>query len=134
MYILLKQTKAFAQERLAIVPFKREAHNSDEESARFELLPVVNDDSEFGIDDDEVDLRTKEFDLLYYLVKHPKQVFTREQLLDSVWGYQFYGDERTVDVHIKRLRKKIGTDEQPFIHTVWGVGYKFDETAAENEG
>jgi two-component system, OmpR family, response regulator len=79
-------------------------------------------------------LTPKEFDLLYYLVKHPKQVFTREQLLDSVWGYQFYGDERTVDVHIKRLRKKIGTDEQPFIHTVWGVGYKFDETAAENEG
>ncbi|GLB58748.1 response regulator transcription factor [Cytobacillus sp. NCCP-133] len=78
-------------------------------------------------------LTPKEFDLLYYLVKHPKQVFTREQLLDSVWGYQFYGDERTVDVHIKRLRKKIGTAEQPFIHTVWGVGYKFDETAAENE-
>lgn len=79
-------------------------------------------------------LTPKEFDLLYYLVKHPKQVFTREQLLDSVWGYQFYGDERTVDVHIKRLRKKIGTEEQPFIHTVWGVGYKFDETAADNEG
>lgn len=78
-------------------------------------------------------LTPKEFDLLYYLVKHPKQVFTREQLLDSVWGYQFYGDERTVDVHIKRLRKKIGTPEQPFIHTVWGVGYKFDESAAENE-
>lgn len=78
-------------------------------------------------------LTPKEFDLLYYLVKHPKQVFTREQLLDSVWGYQFYGDERTVDVHIKRLRKKIGTAEQPFIHTVWGVGYKFDETAAGNE-
>ncbi|MBT2690752.1 response regulator transcription factor [Bacillus sp. ISL-47] len=78
-------------------------------------------------------LTPKEFDLLYYMVKHPKQVFTREQLLDSVWGYQFYGDERTVDVHIKRLRKKIGTAEQPYIHTVWGVGYKFDETAADNE-
>ncbi|WP_026584533.1 response regulator transcription factor [Bacillus sp. J33] len=78
-------------------------------------------------------LTPKEFDLLYYLVKHPKQVFTREQLLDSVWGYQFYGDERTVDVHIKRLRKKVGTAKQPFIHTVWGVGYKFDETDAENE-
>lgn len=73
-------------------------------------------------------LTPKEFDLLYYLISNPKQVFTREQLLDRVCGYQFYGDERTVDVHIKRLRNKIGTKEQPFIHTIWGVGYKFDET------
>ncbi|MGG0717117.1 response regulator transcription factor [Robertmurraya massiliosenegalensis] len=78
-------------------------------------------------------LTPKEFDLLYYFVQHPKQVFTREQLLDRVWGYQFYGDERTVDVHIKRLRKKIGTDHQPFFHTVWGVGYKFDETIQTSE-
>uniref|UniRef100_UPI0013C2BD29 winged helix-turn-helix domain-containing protein n=1 Tax=Escherichia coli TaxID=562 RepID=UPI0013C2BD29 len=60
-------------------------------------------------------LTPKEFDLLYYFVKNPKQVFSREQLLDRVWGYQFYGDERTVDVHIKRLRKKIRTSEQSFI-------------------
>lgn len=73
-------------------------------------------------------LTPKEFDLLYYFAQHPKQVFTREQLLENVWGYQFYGDERTVDVHIKRLRKKLGTETQPFFHTVWGVGYKFDET------
>lgn len=77
-------------------------------------------------------LTPKEFDLLYYFAQHPKQVFTREQLLESVWGYQFYGDERTVDVHIKRLRKKVGTDTQPFFHTVWGVGYKFDETIQTN--
>ncbi|QED47092.1 response regulator transcription factor [Cytobacillus dafuensis] len=78
-------------------------------------------------------LTPKEFDMLYYFVKNPKQVFSREQLLDRVWGYQFYGDERTVDVHIKRLRKKIGTPQQPFIQTVWGIGYKFDETVAGNE-
>ncbi|MEK4666474.1 response regulator transcription factor [Niallia sp. FSL R7-0271] len=78
-------------------------------------------------------LTPKEFDLLYYLISNPKQVFTREQLLDRVWGYQFYGDERTVDVHIKRLRNKIGTKEQPFIHTIWGVGYKFDESAGNGE-
>ena len=77
-------------------------------------------------------LTPKEFDLLYYLINNPKQVFTREQLLDRVWGYQFYGDERTVDVHIKRLRNKIGTKEQPFIHTIWGVGYKFDESKVNN--
>ncbi len=76
-------------------------------------------------------LTPKEFDLLYHFLQNPRQVFTREQLLERVWGYQFYGDERTVDVHIKRLRKKIGTDNQPFFHTVWGVGYKFDEKMVE---
>ncbi|WP_113930297.1 response regulator transcription factor [Bacillus sp. P14.5] len=78
-------------------------------------------------------LTPKEFDLLYYLSRHPRQVFSREQLLERVWGYDFYGDERTVDVHIKRLRNKIGSKEQPYLHTVWGVGYKFDETAAPDE-
>lgn len=78
-------------------------------------------------------LTPKEFDLLYYFAQHPKQVFTREQLLEHVWGYEFYGDERTVDVHIKRLRKKMGTPTQPFFHTVWGVGYKFDEVLAGHE-
>lgn len=73
-------------------------------------------------------LTPKEFDLLYFLMQHPRQVFSREQLLERVWGYQFYGDERTVDVHIKRLRQKIATENHPFLHTIWGVGYKFDET------
>jgi two-component system OmpR family response regulator len=73
-------------------------------------------------------LTPKEFDLLYFFIQNHRQVFSREQLLDKVWGYQFYGDERTVDVHVKRLRKKIGSIEQPFIHTIWGIGYKFDET------
>jgi two-component system, OmpR family, response regulator len=73
-------------------------------------------------------LTPKEFELLYFFVQHPRQVFSREQLLERVWGYQFYGDERTVDVHIKRLRKKIGTPTHPFFQTVWGVGYKLDET------
>ena len=75
-----------------------------------------------------LNLTPKEFDLLTHFVQHPKQVFSREQLLDRVWGYDFYGDDRTVDVHIKRLRSKIATDKQPFFHTVWGVGYRFDET------
>lgn len=78
-------------------------------------------------------LTPKEFDLLYFFARHPKQVFSREQLLENVWGYEFYGDERTVDVHIKRLRKKLGTPQQPFFHTVWGIGYKFDEVFVENE-
>lgn len=78
-------------------------------------------------------LTPKEFELLYYFIEHPRQVFSREQLLERVWGYQYYGDERTVDVHIKRLRSKIGTPSQPFLQTVWGVGYKFDESVLENE-
>jgi len=72
-------------------------------------------------------LTPKEFDLLRFFVEHPNQVFSREQLLEQIWGYQFYGDDRTVDVHIKRLRSKIGDHENEFFQTVWGVGYKFDE-------
>jgi two-component system OmpR family response regulator len=78
-------------------------------------------------------LTPKEFDLLYFFLQNIRQVFTREQLLDKVWGYQYYGDERTVDVHVKKLRKKIGSIEQPYIHTIWGVGYKFDESKQMDE-
>ena len=77
-------------------------------------------------------LTPKEFDLLLHFIQHPKQVFSREQLLENVWGFDFYGDDRTVDVHIKRLRTKIATDTQPFFHTVWGVGYRFDETVGDS--
>ncbi|MET3574259.1 response regulator transcription factor [Bhargavaea ullalensis] len=72
-------------------------------------------------------LTPKEFDLLAQFARHPKQVFSREQLIDSVWGYDFYGDDRTVDVHVKRLRSKTETDGRQFFHTVWGVGYRFEE-------
>lgn len=72
-------------------------------------------------------LTPKEFDLLYFFLQHPRQVFSREQLLEQVWGYQFYGDERTVDVHIKRLRQKIANQSQNYLFTIWGVGYKFEE-------
>jgi DNA-binding response OmpR family regulator len=67
----------------------------------------------------------KELELLYLLASHPNQVFTREQLLDRVWGFDYVGESRTVDVHIKRLREKITGDHPWEIKTVWGVGYKF---------
>lgn len=75
-----------------------------------------------------LDLTTTEFDLLYFLMRHPSQVFTRQQLLDSVWGYDYYGDASTVTVHIRRLREKVERDPaQPAnLKTVWGVGYKFE--------
>lgn len=74
-----------------------------------------------------VDFPPKEFELLHYLAQHPNQVFTREQLLDRIWGYEYIGDTRTVDVHIKRIREKLNKEEQNWaVKTVWGVGYKFE--------
>ena len=75
----------------------------------------------------EVELTAKEFDVLLYLAQHPKQVFSREQLLNDVWDYLYAGDTSTVTVHIRRLREKIELDpaRPRFIQTVWGVGYKF---------
>lgn len=77
----------------------------------------------------KIELTSKEFDLLYVLALHPGQVFTRAQLLDRVWGYEFYGDASTVTVHVRRLREKIETNptEPKFVTTVWGVGYKFEK-------
>ena len=69
----------------------------------------------------------KELELLFHLASHPNRVFTRDQLLDEVWGFEYYGDSRTVDVHIKRLREKLeGVSDQWSLKTVWGVGYKFE--------
>lgn len=73
-----------------------------------------------------VDMPPKELELLYFLASSPNQVFTREQLLDHIWGYEYIGDTRTVDVHIKRLREKIGDHPSWRITTVWGIGYKFE--------
>ena len=76
----------------------------------------------------ELEMPPKEIELLYYLASHPGMVFTREQLLENVWGYDYFGDSRTIDVHVKRLREKLTEGEQMGwqIKTVWGVGYKFD--------
>ncbi|MDO4670684.1 MAG: response regulator transcription factor [Aerococcus sp.] len=76
------------------------------------------------------DLTPKEFDLLALLASHPKQVFTRDHLLNSLWTEPFYGDERTIDAHIKKLRHKMDQFGPQLIQTVWGVGYKFDESEA----
>ena len=73
-----------------------------------------------------VDMPPKELELLYFLASSPNQVFTREQLLDNIWGYEYIGDTRTVDVHIKRLREKLADNVDWAISTVWGIGYKFE--------
>ncbi len=74
----------------------------------------------------QIDMPPKELELLYFLASSPNQVFTREQLLDHIWGYEYIGDTRTVDVHIKRLREKIKDHESWALETVWGIGYKFE--------
>ena len=73
-----------------------------------------------------LDMPPKELELLFFLASHPNKVFTRENLLDKIWGYDYYGDTRTVDVHIKRLREKIKDHDNWSIATVWGIGYKFE--------
>ena len=73
-----------------------------------------------------IDMPPKELELLFFMASSPNHVFTREQLLDQIWGYEYIGDTRTVDVHIKRLREKLGDHESWRIATIWGIGYKFE--------
>lgn len=79
---------------------------------------------------ESIDMPPKELELLYFLASSPNHVFTREQLLEKIWGYDYVGDTRTVDVHIKRLREKISDHDSWKISTIWGVGYKFDSKTA----
>jgi len=95
----------------------------------FENLMINLSNYSVAYMDENVEMPPKELELLFYLASHPNQVFTREQLLSQIWGYEYYGDTRTVDVHIKRIREKLGNDEDHpkwSIKTVWGVGYKFE--------
>lgn len=90
-------------------------------------LVINKSNYEIKVSGKEIELPPKELELLYFLASNPNRVYTREQLLEHVWGFDFYGDSRTVDVHIKRLRQKIESGNEPWnIRTVWGVGYKFE--------
>ncbi len=94
---------------------------------RFDKLSINMETFEMKVDGKAVDTPPKEMELIYHLASNPNRVYTRDQLLDEVWGFEYYGDSRTVDVHIKRLREKLdGVSEQWTLKTVWGVGYKFD--------
>jgi two-component system response regulator SaeR len=100
----------------------------DEKPITFKKLHIDPRRRLITIDDKPITLTVKELDLLWLLARHPQQVFTREQLLNKVWGYEFYGGESTVTVHIRRLREKIEVDASNpnYIQTVWGIGYKFE--------
>ena len=95
----------------------------------FDKLVIDLDSYELTVDGQKVDTPPKELELLYHLASTPNRVYTRNQLLDEVWGFDYFGDSRTVDVHIKRLREKVeDVSEQWALKTVWGVGYKFEVT------
>mgnify|MGYP000562171969 FL=1 len=94
--------------------------------AEFDGLTINLTNYSVVCDGHPVDMPPKELELLYCLAASPNQVFTREQLLDRIWGYEYIGDTRTVDVHIKRLREKIKDHPHWNISTVWGIGYKFE--------
>ena len=94
----------------------------------FDKLVINMDSFTLTVDGKEVDTPPKELELLYHLASSPNRVYTRNQLLDEVWGFDYFGDSRTVDVHIKRLREKLeGVSESWSLKTVWGVGYKFEK-------
>ena len=93
----------------------------------FDKLVIDMDSFELIVDGKKVDAPPKEMELLFYLASSPNRVYTRNQLLDEVWGFDYFGDSRTVDVHVKRLREKLeGVSESWCLKTVWGVGYKFE--------
>ena len=93
----------------------------------YDKLVIDMDAFELIVDGKKVDAPPKEMELLFYLASSPNRVYTRNQLLDEVWGFDFFGDSRTVDVHVKRLREKLeGISESWSLKTVWGVGYKFE--------
>ena len=101
----------------------------------FDKLVINLDSYELLVDGKRVDTPPKELELLYHLASAPNRVFTRNQLLDEVWGFDYFGDSRTVDVHIKRLREKLeGVSDQWRLKTVWGVGYKFEVAPANGAG
>ncbi|MBE5759618.1 MAG: response regulator transcription factor [Clostridiales bacterium] len=110
---------------------RRSAQNAPEEedeTVRYPNLEISLANYSVKYRGNKLEMPPKELELLYFLASHPGKVFTREQLLRQVWEFDFYGDSRTVDVHIKRLREKLNGEEKWEIKTVWGVGYKFEAT------
>ena len=101
--------------------------DTSEKKLSFDKLVINLDSYELLVDGQRIDTPPKELELLYHLASSPNRVFTRNQLLDEVWGFDYFGDSRTVDVHIKRLREKLeDVSDQWRLKTVWGVGYKFE--------
>ena len=107
-------------------PQAQEQAESDDKVVRYPNLEINMTNYSVTYMGERVDMPPKEMGLLYFLAASPNHVFTREQLLDQIWGYEYVGDTRTVDVHIKRLREKINDHDNWRIATIWGIGYKFE--------
>ena len=102
-------------------------NHNDDEVVKFDNIEISRQKYELKLRGKAVDIPPKELDLLYFLASNCDRVFTRDQLLDKVWGFDYLGDSRTVDVHVKRLREKLeGVSDKWTLKTVWGVGYKFE--------
>ena len=115
--------------RVKAVLRRYQAHNTqdDDEVVKFENIEISRQKYELKLKGKSVDIPPKELELLYFLASNYNRVFTRDQLLDKVWGFDYLGDSRTVDVHVKRLREKLeGASDKWILKTVWGVGYKFE--------
>ena len=115
--------------RIKAVLRRYNAHTktSDDEVVKFENIEISLQKYELKLNGKAIDIPPKELELLYFLASNCNRVFTRNQLLDKVWGFDYLGDSRTVDVHVKRLREKLeGISEAWSLKTVWGVGYKFE--------
>ncbi len=118
--------------RINAVLRRKEIPNDTSKRLVFDKLVVDLDSYELIVDGKKIDTPPKELELLYHLASTPNRVYTRNQLLDEVWGFDYFGDSRTVDVHIKRLREKVeNISGQWALKTVWGVGYKFEVTGAK---
>ena len=112
--------------RYQAVPKPETAAASREKRVSYPGITINLTNYSVVVDGETVDMPPKELALLYFLASSPNQVFTREQLLDHIWGYEYLGDTRTVDVHVKRLREKIKDHDSWSLSTVWGIGYKFE--------
>ena len=115
--------------RIKAVLRRYNAHTktSDDEVVKFENIEISLQKYELKLNGKAIDIPPKELELLYFLASNCNRVFTRDQLLDKVWGFDYLGDSRTVDVHVKRLREKLeGVSDKWVLKTVWGVGYKFE--------
>lgn len=113
--------------RINAVLRRTEIPNDTSKKLHFDKLTIDLDSYELIVDGKKIDTPPKELELLYHLASTPNRVYTRNQLLDEVWGFDYFGDSRTVDVHIKRLREKVeNVSDQWALKTVWGVGYKFE--------
>ena len=106
---------------------RKEQDENAEKEVNFDNLSINLTNYVLKVKGVQVDTPPKEMELIYHLASNPNRVFTRDQLLDEVWGFDYYGDSRTVDVHVKRLREKLeGVSDKWSLKTVWGVGYKFE--------